>query len=64
MSANVVTYKVEQNEKFGDFRVHKYLNGEWWNERDGNWSKGKAQSVAKEYRATTAKGLPTMGDNF
>jgi serine protease inhibitor len=57
-----VVYKVEQNKKFKDFRVVKYFNGEWINERDGNWTKNKAEQKAKEYRELTKKGIKTMGD--
>jgi len=46
----LVTYKVERNEKYGDFRVAEYRNGVWTNERDNNWSKAKAEKVATEYR--------------
>lgn len=59
-----VKFKVEQNKVFGDFRVIKYVNGIWTNERDGNWSKNKAEQKAKEYRRLTAKGLTTMADNI
>lgn len=58
-----VTYKVEQNKNFGDFRVVKYLNGVWLNERDGNWTKSKAEQVARYYRGLTKHGVKTMNDN-
>ena len=61
---NSVTFKVEQNAKYGDFRVVKYLNGVWINERDGNWTKSKANQKAKEYRELTRKGVSTMSDNI
>ena len=64
MSNSIVTFKVEQNAKYGDFRVVKYLNGLWLNERDGNWSKYKANQKAKEYRKLTKQGLTTMNDNL
>lgn len=51
-----ITYKVEKNEKYGDYRVVKYVNGVWNNERDCNWSKSKAAKIATEYR----KRLRTM----
>lgn len=57
-----VTFKVEQNTKYGDYRVVKYLNGIWINERDGNWTKNQAMQKAKEYRALSKKGLTTMYD--
>jgi len=63
MTTSKVTFKVEQNEKYGDFRVVKYLNGIWLNERDGNWTKSKAKQKAKEYRELASKGITTMGDN-
>jgi hypothetical protein len=44
---DVLTYKVEQNEKYGDFRVVEYINGEWNNEFDGNWSEPKANKMLK-----------------
>jgi hypothetical protein len=42
-----VTFKVEQNANFGDFRVVKYLNGTWLNERDGNGQKTKQNKKQK-----------------
>jgi len=36
-------YKVEQNQKYGDYRVSEYRNGEWCNEVDGFNSKAAAQ---------------------
>jgi hypothetical protein len=45
-----VTFKVEKNVKFGDFRVNMYINGIWENQLDGGWSKYKAEKVAKRYR--------------
>lgn len=63
MKNSIVTFKVEQNEKYGDFRVVKYLNGTWLNERDGNWTKNKAEQKAKEYRDLANKGINTMTDN-
>lgn len=52
-----VTYKVEQNEKYADFRVVKYVNGEWSNEFDGNWTKYKANKKAKLYRESLEQGF-------
>jgi hypothetical protein len=57
-----VTFAVEQNKCFGDFRVVKYLNGTWLNERDGNWTKNKANKKAQEYRQHTKQGFTTMSD--
>ena len=64
MGTSNVTFKVEQNTIFGDFRVVKYLNGTWLNERDGNWTKTQADQKAKEYRNLSEKGIATMGDNI
>jgi hypothetical protein len=58
-----VTFKVEKNEKYGDYRVNKYLNGVWINQRDNNWSKRKAEEIAEKYRANTKNGYATMSDN-
>lgn len=58
-----VTFKVEKNEKYGDYRVNKYLNGVWINQRDNNWSKKKAEEIAEKYREGTKNGFTTMGDN-
>jgi hypothetical protein len=63
-NSTTVTFKVEQNKKYQDFRVNKYLNGEWINQRDGNWSKCQAEQKATEYRERTAKGFTTMTDNI
>jgi len=59
----VVTFKVSQNEKYGDFRVDKYLNGEWVNQRDNNWTKKQAEIVAQKYRVASITHT-TMGDKF
>jgi hypothetical protein len=64
MKNSNVTFKVEQNQKFKDFRVVKYLNGEWLNERDGNWTKKQADKKAKSYTEASNKGLNTMADNY
>ena len=58
-----VTFKVEQNPTFGDWRVVKYLNGAWLNERDGNWSKYEAGQIAKNYRKLYKEGFTTMSDS-
>jgi hypothetical protein len=63
MTTSNVTFKVEQNAKFGDFRVVKFLNGARFNERDGNWTKSRAEQIAKKYREMTKQGLATMSDN-
>ena len=63
MIKSKVTFKVEQNEKYGDFRVVKYLNGIWLNERDGGWTENKAEQKAKEYRNLTRQGISTMSDD-
>jgi len=64
INEEIITYKVEKNEKFGDYRVNKYLNGIWVNQRDNNWSKNKAEEKAKLYKELTEIGLTTMSDNF
>jgi hypothetical protein len=61
--SQTVTFTVEQNEIFGDFRVMKYVNGEWLNLREGNWTKRQADVKAQEYRELTANGFTTMSDN-
>ena len=61
---NTVTFKVEQNSRFGDFRVVKYCGGVWANERDNNWTKSQAEKKAKEFRQKAKKGFYTMADNF
>ncbi len=60
----VVTFEVSQNKWFGDYRVDKYLNGEWVNQRDGNWTKEEAEFKASLYRVKANKGMNTMSDNF
>ena len=39
----MTTYKLEQNKKYGDWRVEQFVDGEWENEFDNNWSKLEAQ---------------------
>ena len=63
MTNLAVTFKVNKNEKYGDFRVDKYLNGEWVNQRDNNWSKKQAEIVAQKYRVASVT-YTTMGDKF
>ena len=64
MTTSKVTFKVEQNTRFGDFRVVKYVDGIWMNERDNNWTKTKAEQKAKEYRQATKNGVITMTDDI
>ena len=45
---NNVTYTVEKNETFGDYRISQYIDGVWNNARDNNWSKSQAESVLKD----------------
>ena len=52
-----VEYKVEKNKKYGDFRVAKYVGGEWAYEFDGNWSEAKAKRNATLYREMLKKGF-------
>ena len=59
-----VTFKVEKNEKYGDFRVVKYVNDQWCNERDNNWTKREAEEQLKKYENLAKKGFSTMGDNI
>jgi hypothetical protein len=63
MENSIVTFEVNQNAIWGDFRVDKYLNGIWVNQRDNNWSKEKAEDVAKKYREISPR-FKTMDDNF
>ncbi len=58
-----ITFKVEKNEIFGDYRVNKYVRGEWVNQRDNNWTKRKAEQMAEKYRVNTANGYATMSDD-
>jgi len=51
-----VVYKVEKNIKYGDFRVVKYVNGVWENEKDNNWSKYKADIKCKSYNEAFKSG--------
>ena len=59
-----VTFKVEKSDIHGDYRVNKYVDGTWVNARDCNWTKSKANQIAREYRKMTTKGIITMGDNI
>jgi hypothetical protein len=63
MENSIVTFEVNQNVKYGDFRVDKYLNGIWVNQRDGNWTKEKAEEVARTYRVWALR-FTTMNDKF
>jgi hypothetical protein len=64
MTNSIVTFEVNQNSKYGDFRVDKYLNGIWVNQRDGNWTKQTAELVANIFRLNASKGYSTMQDKF
>lgn len=61
---NEVTFKVEKNERYGDFRVVKYVNNQWYNERDNNWTKKEAEEQLKKYENQVKKGFLTMGDTI
>lgn len=50
MESRVVEYKVEKNEKYGDYRIVKYINGIWKDEVDNNYNKEWAERKAKLYR--------------
>jgi hypothetical protein len=52
-----VTYKVEQNKKYGDFRIVKYINNVWENEIDNNWNKEFANILCKSYNDKLEKGF-------
>jgi len=45
------TYEVKLNDKYGDYRVHEYINGVWENEWDGDWTESQAKAVARLYEA-------------
>ena len=42
-----ITYTVEKNKKYGDYRVQQTVNGEWENEFDSNWTKAQAEKIAQ-----------------
>ena len=63
ISRDRVTFKVLQNEIYGDYRVNKYLDDIWVNARDGNWTKEQAEERAENYRKIS-KRCTTMEDNF
>lgn len=46
----MITYKVEQNLKYGDFRIVMYIDGVWENQFDNNWSKYKATKILNSYK--------------
>lgn len=48
MKTKLVEFKVEKNERYGDYRVHEYFNGEWNNQIDNNWSESQANKI-KDY---------------
>jgi hypothetical protein len=48
METKNVKFTIEQNEKYGDFRIVLYLNGEWFNEFDNNWTKEQAEEIVKQ----------------
>ena len=64
MKSLKVTFKVEQNKIFGDFRVVKYVNGEWYNERDNNWNKIQAEKKCREYKRMIKENMKTMSDDI
>lgn len=39
---NLQTYTVLKNEKYGDYRVDVFVNGEWVDQYDSGWSKQQA----------------------
>lgn len=42
-----VSYKIEQNKKYSDYRIVKYIDGVWNNEFDGMWTKSRAEKILK-----------------
>lgn len=58
-----ITFKVEKNEIFGDYRINKYVGGQWINQKDNNWTKSEAEKIAEKYRRNTSNGFATMGDD-
>ena len=49
----MITYKVEQNKKFGDYRIDQMVDGKWHNERDDNWTEAKANAILKAINSGT-----------
>jgi hypothetical protein len=60
MENSSITFAVVQNLKYGDYRVNKYRNGVWENQRDGNWNKEQAEEIAERFRKNNANGYATM----
>lgn len=52
-----VTYKVEQNEKYGDFRIVKYIDNVWENEIDNNWNEESANILCECYNDKLEQGF-------
>lgn len=42
-----VCYKIEQNQKYSDYRIVKYIDGVWDNEFDGMWTQAQAKKILK-----------------
>lgn len=59
---DTIVYIVVQSEKYGDWRVNKFVNGKWVNQRDGNWTQEEAEEKAEYYRDLTKRGISTMSD--
>ena len=41
----MTTFKVEKNQKYGDWRLVEYTDGQWSNEWDDNWTKAEANKL-------------------
>ena len=54
-----IIFKVQKNEKYGDYRVGEYIDGELWQEHEGNWTKENAVK-AKNHLLKT-EGLTFFG---
>ena len=52
-----ITYKVEQNEKYKDFRIAKYVDNVWENERDNNWNQEQAISICETLNEKLKQGF-------
>lgn len=50
-----VSYKVEPNEVFGDFRIDEYFNGEWNNQKDDGYSESRANSIVRNLESYLIK---------
>jgi hypothetical protein len=46
----MIKLSVQKNKVYGDYRIEEYINGEWSNSYDGDWTKEQANKILLSYK--------------